>query len=320
MCCFDGRKIGNQQIIDWYRKLSKAISINLLQAGRTRIETLKFMAHLPQLTAEQIQFFNDQGYLILRGAASEERVAHLRAVTEAHLAANTLPVEYEADVHYPGSPASLDAPGGRTVRRLLQAWDRDSCYQAWGAHPDLVNILASLLDSSALRLVRNHHNCIMTKQPGYSSSTLWHQDIRYWSFQSPLLVNVWLALGEETARNGCMRVIPGSHRVKWDSNRFDAMKFFRPDREDNKALMHQALRAELNPGDILIFHACLLHAAGRNHTDERKMALVYSYRREDNRPLPGTRSTQMEDIMLQASGNPLSTTATESKANQMLTH
>ena len=99
-----------------------------------------------------------------------------------------------------------------------------------------------------------------------------------------------------------MRLIPGSHRVDWESERFDGLKFFRPDREDNRTLMHQALRAELQPGDVLLFHSRLLHAAGRNHTQERKMAVVFTYRRADNPPLPDTRSTRLTDVPVRAGG------------------
>ncbi|NNJ26974.1 hypothetical protein LzC2_30710 [Planctomycetes bacterium LzC2] len=56
-----------------------------------------------------------------------------------------------------------------------------------------------------------HHNCVMTKQPRFSSDTGWHQDVRYWSFARPDLVNLWIALGDETPENGCLRVIPGTH-------------------------------------------------------------------------------------------------------------
>lgn len=250
------------------------------------------------ISAEQQTFFADQGYLILRQAWPADAVTALRQIAEAELLEAQSPLEYEAEVHYPGSPATLDAPGGRTIRRLLRAWDRHPEYRAWATNPGLVETIAALLQARQLCLVRNHHNCVMTKHPHYSSSTLWHQDIRYWSFQQPHLVNAWLALGEEKARNGCMRLIPGSHRVDWEADRFDQAKFFRPDHPGNRVLMHQALRAELQAGDVLLFHSRLLHAAGRNHTTERKIALVFSYRRADNLPLVGTRSTQQEDILL----------------------
>lgn len=262
---------------------------------------------LQPLTTEQIRFFHDQGYLILRQFASHSQVAAMRALAEDHVNRHQGPLELEADVHYPGSPANATAPGGETIRRLLQAYDRDAVLRAWACDARLTHNIRAVLDDADICLVRNHHNCVMTKHPRYSSSTLWHQDIRYWSFQRPDLVNTWLALGEETARNGCMRLIPGSHRVKWAADRFDELRFFRPDNDANRGLMHQALRAELQAGDVLLFHSCLLHAAGRNHTDTRKMAVVFTYRQANNQPLPETRSARLDDISLPMPTEPLQT-------------
>ena len=69
----------------------------------------------------------------------------------------------------------------------------------------------------------------MTKHPGFSSATLWHQDVRYWSFQRPELISVWFALGDETAENGALRVIPGTHLLDVQAQRLDAELFLRPD-------------------------------------------------------------------------------------------
>ena len=74
-----------------------------------------------------------------------------------------------------------------------------------------------------------HHNCVMTKQPRFSSDTGWHQDVRYWHFERPELVNVWVALGDETPENGCLRVIPGTHAGTFRPEQFDAAKFLRAD-------------------------------------------------------------------------------------------
>ena len=69
----------------------------------------------------------------------------------------------------------------------------------------------------------------MTKHPGFSSATLWHQDIRYWLFDQPELVSVWLALGDETEHNGGLKLIPGSHRQDLDRGHYDAAFFLRSD-------------------------------------------------------------------------------------------
>ena len=214
-----------------------------------------------------------------------------------HLAAQIQPLEYEAQVRYPGAPASLQAPGGRTVRRLLQACARDKLYKDWATSPELAVRLRQLLDPD-LELSQAHHNCIMTKNPAFSSATGWHQDIRYWSFEQPELVSVWLALGPEHEENGCLRLVPGSHRMHFRREQYDDDRFFRADIEENSGILQSKVAAELDEGDVLFFHCRLLHAAARNRTDLTKFAAVFTYHSAHNPPLRGTRSASLPEISL----------------------
>ena len=219
----------------------------------------------------------------------------MKAVAVRHLAAQTQPLEYEAQVKYPGAPVSLDAPGGRTVRRLLQACARDELYRDWATSPELAERLRQLLGGK-LELSQAHHNCIMTKNPAFSSATGWHQDIRYWSFQKPELVSVWLALGPEHEENGCLWLVPGSHRMEFLPDQFDGDRFFRTGLEQNRLVIDAKVAAELDEGDVLFFHCRLLHAAGRNRTALTKFAAVFTYHCADNLPLAGSRSALLRDI------------------------
>ncbi|MEX1238043.1 MAG: phytanoyl-CoA dioxygenase family protein, partial [Pseudomonadales bacterium] len=131
-----------------------------------------------------------------------------------------------------------------------------------------------------------------------SSATRWHQDNRYWAFDQENLVSVWLALGDETRANGCLRVIPGSHRMDMEPGRFDAALFLRTDIAENKSLLTGANALELSAGDVLFFHSKLFHAAGRNRTDETKLSVVFTYHEKSNHPIEGTRSAQFPGIEL----------------------
>jgi phytanoyl-CoA hydroxylase len=228
-------------------------------------------------------------------------------VTRDHLRRLVSPIEFEADLNYPGAPASRTAAGGRTVRRLKQALSRDFVFIEWVMQPAVSVRLRQLLGETVYCPLA-HHNCIMTKAPEFSSETGWHQDLRYWSFPRPELVNVWLALGDERPENGCLKVIPGTHRMTFDRSRFDDDLFLRPDLEENAALMATARHVELAAGDVLFFHSRTFHAASRNHTDETKYSVVFTFRGADNPPRPGTRSAAYPELLLhgessQASGS-----------------
>lgn len=257
---------------------------------------LDWQAHAGLTSAEQEEFHRN-GYLILRGFTTPTEVATLRAVAEEHLRREIGPLEYEADLHYPGAPVSRMAEGGKTVRRLLQAQGRHPAFTDWLNQPQLLACLHQLLGSQVMMPLA-HHNCIMTKQPRFSSDTGWHQDIRYWSFERPELINAWLALGPEREDNGCLRLIPGSQRLQFAASQFGDATFFREDVLENQAILAQAITAELAAGDLLLFHCRMLHSATRNFSGQTKFSAVFTFCAGDNAAIPGTRSASLPELLL----------------------
>lgn len=250
-----------------------------------------------RFTADEAAAFERDGYIIVRGLVDESTRQRMLAVTREGLARQVEPLELEADVHYPGAPETRDSVGGRTVRRLKLAHSRHPVFTEWAARPELVGRLQQLLGQGVVMPLA-HHNCIMTKQPVFSSDTEWHQDVRYWAFSRPELVSVWIALGEERPENGCLRVIPGTHRITFERDRLDDALFLRTDDERNAPLIERQVWAELQPGDVLFFHARTFHAATRNDTQQPKFSVVFTFRPQDNRPIPGTRSASLPELLL----------------------
>lgn len=246
--------------------------------------------------AELDQFARD-GFVIARRLVPKATCDAMKARARQDLVAEVAPLEYEAQVRYPGAPASIDAPGGRTVRRLMQVYARDNLYRDGATAPAVTSRLHQLL-GPGVELSQTHHNCVMTKNPAFSSATGWHQDIRYWSFEKPELVSIWLALGPEHEENGCLWLVPGSHRMEFGREQYDEDRFFRADLAENQKILQAKIAAELDEGDTLFFHCRLLHAAGRNRTTLTKFAAVFTYHAVDNRPLAGTRSASLPDISL----------------------
>ena len=228
-----------------------------------------------------------------------DAVAKLNGAARAQLAARADPVEFEADLQYPGAPPSRTAAGGETVRRLLDAYGRDSAFAGWGTARALREWMEAYFGERVL-MSRTHHNCLMTKHPLYGSLTNWHRDIRYWSFGSEELISVWFALGEEHVDNGALWFVPGSHCMAFDSGWFDEAKFFRTDHAGGAAVLRTAESPRLAPGDAVFFHCRTLHSAGQNRTDAVKFSLVYTYHGWSNAPRAGTRSASKPEIELRS--------------------
>ena len=252
---------------------------------------------LRKLSLAEWEQFQRDGFVIFRQLIPVAIRQQMLAVTLDGVQREIGPVEYEAELHYPGAPPSLAAEGGRTIRRLKQAHSRHAVFTQWLSDRELVDRLADLLGPK-LVMPLAHHNCVMTKQPRFSSDTGWHQDIRYWAYQRPDLISVWISLVPERIENGCLRVIPGSHRMSFERSRFDDALFFREDLRENQTVTANAIPVELDAGDVLFFHAKTLHSASRNHTTQTKYSAVFTFRAASNLPLPGTRSAELPELML----------------------
>ena len=256
-------------------------------------------AATPLLDAADAALLRERGFVIVRGAVDAARCAALREQAQAALTLAAAPVEYEADVAYPGAPVSRHAAGGATVRRLLDSHGRGGALARWAVDPAVGATLREVFGEQAV-LSRAHHNCVMTKHPRYGSLTGWHRDIRYWSFARETLVSTWLALGAEHAGNGGLWLIPGSHVMDIAASRFDAAQFLREDLPENAALIATAVAPRLETGDLLFFHCRTLHAAGRNQSDQVKLSVVHTYHAASVQPLPGTRSAAKPGVPMDA--------------------
>ena len=243
------------------------------------------------LTEQQVFQFIRDGFLVLPQLASQAELTRLIDVTRKHKQLRQQPFELEVDVAYPGSPKSADAAGGDTIRRLLHAYTREQCFRDWAEKPEITSSIRQLLRSKQLYLNENHHNCVMTKEPRFSSQTNWHRDTRYWSFNNKYLINSWLALGSERSENGGMLMLPGSHRWDIEEGALDQEQFLKEDYPSNQARLSLAQHVNLEAGDCLLFSAHCFHAAGRNQTNDEKYSLVFTYHGESTQGKANTKSS-----------------------------
>ena len=104
----------------------------------------------------QIEQLRAKGYVVVPGFVPAESRAALMAAARAQLAAHVPPLEFEADLQYPGAPPSHTAAGGDTVRRLLDAYGREPQFAAWAAAPALREWMRAYFREEVL-MSRAHH-------------------------------------------------------------------------------------------------------------------------------------------------------------------
>ena len=111
-------------------------------------------------------------------------------------------------------------------------------------------------------------------------ATPWHQDGQYWPIEPLATCTIWIAIDEATEENGCLKVIPGSHR---DKKHFSHLRDDRDDivlnQEIDPAEMpcDQPRNVVLKPGMFSFHDAYIIHGADANNSGKQRAGLTFRY-------------------------------------------
>ncbi len=125
---------------------------------------------------------------------------------------------------------------------------------------------------------------IFCKPGGDGMEVPWHQDGQYWPIRPLGTCTAWIALDPSTVENGCLRVIPGSHRGQvlhphLMENRTDVVLTQRA--ADGTFDEKTAVDIELEPGQMSLHDVYMIHGSAPNRSPRRRAGVAIRY-------MPGT--------------------------------
>lgn len=142
--------------------------------------------------------------------------------------------------------------------------------------PEIVDLVAGVIGDDVI-LWGCHVFC---KPAAEGYETPWHQDGHYWPIRPLATCTVWVALEPSTRANGCLRVIPGSHRAR------ALHPHLREDRDDLTLSQRldsahfdeaRAVDIELEPGQMSLHDVHLIHGAAANRSAQRRTGVALRY-------------------------------------------
>ncbi|MBM4022740.1 MAG: phytanoyl-CoA dioxygenase family protein [Planctomycetes bacterium] len=227
---------------------------------------------MPQpLRDEQAAVYRRDGYVVVPGFFEADEIDLLRRAAKE---------DRGLDEHAFGR---ADGEGG-TVRLSLWNHPGDGIYGMFARCERIVRSAEKLLGGE----VYHYHSKMIMKDAHVGGAWTWHQDYGYWYNNGvlfPNLVSVSIAVDPSTRENGCLQVIPGSHelgRIEHvlsgdqagaDRERVDAVL-------TRLALVH----CEMAPGDVIFFHANLLHRSDMNRSEHPRWSMICCYNAAANDP------------------------------------
>jgi len=218
-----------------------------------------------------LKTYEADGFVIARSMFNGEEIGLLRRAAKE---------DRELDQHSYGRG---DGEGG-TVRLSLWNHPGDTIYGMFARCESIVNSAEKILGGE----VYHYHSKMIMKDARVGGAWAWHQDYGYW-YQNgvlfPLLTSAFIAVDPATRQNGCMQVLKGSHhmgRVDHVLTGDQAGADLERVREAEKVL--ERVYVEMDPGDVLFFHANLLHRSDQNNSDQPRWAMICCYNAARNNP------------------------------------
>ena len=228
------------------------------------------------LTDAEVRFFVENGYLIVPNLISPEEVEELRQ-DAVRVARGGYPCETIAPV-----PETVsDDAVLRTILCIHQPHYISPIMEAYARHPKICGILGQI---TAAHLpywdgsVKCMQSMLFVKPPQFQGQA-WHQDEIYIPTRDRSLIGAWIALDDATRENGCLWVVPGSHRSGYlypqrphdNADEFDfAPESFGFDESAEAPV-------EVPAGSLVFFNGYLLHRSRKNRSEVYRRVLVNHY-------------------------------------------
>ena len=219
-----------------------------------------------RLTREQIDQYNEQGYILPVSLCSEAEITAARTYFDSLLSRALA----EGKDQYSISTAHMKYGGAYDLL----------------TDPRIVDCVGDLLGDSIVGW-GSHFFC---KLPHDGKTVAWHQDASYWPITPSKTVTVWLAIDDADATNACMRFLPASHthgHLPYRESQAAENNVLNQTVEKAENRFGAAVHAELKAGQMSLHSDLLLHGSGANDSERRRCGLTLRYCTTDVRAYQG---------------------------------
>lgn len=216
---------------------------------------------VPHLTEEQKRAYEQQGYVVVEDlftrAAMEQLAERIEVLQRSH----------QADVAAKGGTEGISRADEITFTAFLA--EQDPQIRAFATRPEFVALSTQLLGPDT----DLYWNQAVFKMPEGEKEFPWHQDDGYAPVTPSPYLTLWLALTDATPENGCISVLPGSHRQGLVPHTPSPIGLvcYPADAPD------QGVRVPIRSGSLAVFPSLTMHKSGPNLSQGPRKAYVLQY-------------------------------------------
>ena len=203
------------------------------------------------LTKEQLDHYKNKGYVSPINALTSVEAKEIRDEIE----------KIEKD--WPGALEGLN----RNYIHLLSPVFNKVCLNR-----NILDAVESIIGQNILIC----GTTLFIKNPNEKGFVSFHQDAKYIGLEPHNWVTVWLAVTDANEKNGCMRMLPGSHKenLKTHEQKFDQNNLLTRGQTITNIPMDKTKPIILKAGQISLHHPLIIHGSGLNKSNDRRIGFV----------------------------------------------
>lgn len=232
----------------------------------------------PVFTDEQRDFYEKNGYIVIRNLVSPEKLDRFRKRFQEICAGkgDTFGMTIMKDI---AIAKSEFADGEKAITKIQNFVLDDELFE-YCCLSEIVQYVEAFTGPNIMAM----HTMLINKPPDPGTKTSrhpLHQDLYYFPFRpADRIVCAWTAMEHIHRGNGCLVVLPGTHKGELEAHGYPAwaggvnkmyhgIQSFDPNKE--------RIHLEMQTGDTVFFHPLLIHGSGMNRTEGFRKAISCHY-------------------------------------------
>ena len=206
---------------------------------------------MTELTEEQLDHYKNKGYISPINALSPSEAKEIRDEIE------------KIEKNWPGALEGIN----RNYVHLISPIFNKVCL-----NKNILDAVESIIGKNILIC----GTTLFIKNPNEKGFVSFHQDAKYIGLEPHNWVTVWLAVTDANEQNGCMRMLPGSHKenLKTHEEKFDENNLLTRGQTITNVSLNKTDPIILKAGQISLHHPTIVHGSGLNHSNDRRIGFV----------------------------------------------
>jgi ectoine hydroxylase-related dioxygenase (phytanoyl-CoA dioxygenase family) len=243
-----------------------------------------------------VEFYRDNGYVLARNVFGADEVATMQREIDAlferaEAAGRNVEATWRGEWRESAGVGSATATAPATrVDSIHNLQNHSSLFTRFLVDSRLVDRAAELIGPN----VQLHHTKLHNKPPAVGSPFPMHQDYPYFPHEGDSMIAAVLHVDDSTVENGCLCVVPGSHKLGPIEHRHDG-SFYLP---LDEWPLERAVAVEAAAGDVLFFGYCMVHGSYLNRSAQSRRILLVQMRSPVDRPLNEAHRSPGQGTML----------------------